>query len=250
MVGTMAYMAPEVLSGNAGKPADVWGLGMAVLEMCVGRRQWTHLSTTIPPAALMYQIMQGMKHPIPASFPPSLQSFLEQALACNLEERMSCSVLLTHPFILSKELYNPFIYEPEPEEEKEPLMQNASVMNRDPPTAALADPSFSMEKEEAHMHAVISYIQELLHWCHNPDEAKIPSELLSCTCAHSVVKGIFVAINRLHTTVVSTMNDMETVALEPPRRSPLQQPHPSPHLTPNNPCLIAEVEGPQIFYRK
>jgi eukaryotic-like serine/threonine-protein kinase len=78
MLGTPAYMAPEVLLGSpADVRADVWGLGVILHETAVGSRPFAGTTT----AGLTSAILKEPPGPLPPRVPPGLQAVIQRCLA-------------------------------------------------------------------------------------------------------------------------------------------------------------------------
>ncbi|CAG8496603.1 11765_t:CDS:2 [Ambispora leptoticha] len=107
MVGTIPYMAPDVVNVNENNPystkADIWSLGICVLELLTGKAAWGRLSDT----EIFAMLKRGEKPPTfgrlrkKADIGWEAVDFLERCFAKNSENRCSAEELLQHPFITS-----------------------------------------------------------------------------------------------------------------------------------------------------
>ena len=76
-LGTLAYMAPEQLRGEAVHPAtDVWSLGCLLQEMLTGSRPFAGETD----AAVVANIFSGTPKPLPPSIPPACRAVIERSL--------------------------------------------------------------------------------------------------------------------------------------------------------------------------
>ncbi len=83
IVGTLAYLAPEVLDGNpATFGSDVYSLAVVVSEMISGRRPFAEGTT----ADLFAAIRAGIRLPL-AGVPPAVTAALDRAMAADPAER-------------------------------------------------------------------------------------------------------------------------------------------------------------------
>ena len=112
LVGTAPWLAPEVVVGTSallalqaglppgvgyGKKADVWSLGITVLEMGEGNAP---LSGATPHAALFFiPVHPAPTFEKPELWSPGLRSFLARALVKLPSDRASVNELLLEPFI-------------------------------------------------------------------------------------------------------------------------------------------------------
>merc|ERR1712154_401281 len=97
VIGSPYWMAPEVLKqNNYDQKADIWSMGIAVIEMAEGR----------PPLSDLHPLRALLQ--IPSNPPPTLSdnqwtqnmhSFLALCLEKNPDLRSTASMLLKHPFI-------------------------------------------------------------------------------------------------------------------------------------------------------
>ncbi len=86
IVGTPAYMPPEVLRGEpADARSDLWGLGIILYEMVVGSRPFKETGH-----ALTYAILESSPK-LPESVPPALRSIILRCLAKQPGERYQAS---------------------------------------------------------------------------------------------------------------------------------------------------------------
>jgi len=98
LLGTIAFMAPEVLRGESyGRACDVWSVGCVIIEMATGKPPWNahehsnHL-------ALIFKIACAESPPeIPENINPALRDVLLRCFEGKQEERTSAMELLRHP---------------------------------------------------------------------------------------------------------------------------------------------------------
>jgi len=76
-VGTLAYMAPEVLKGGDATPrSDIWSLGVLLYEMAAGQSPFIGTTQTDVVAA----IVKETPAPLPERVPPALRSVIQRCL--------------------------------------------------------------------------------------------------------------------------------------------------------------------------
>ncbi|GBG33804.1 Serine/threonine-protein kinase 4 [Hondaea fermentalgiana] len=104
-IGTPFWMAPEVIQDGRYKTnADVWSLGITLIEMAEGEPPFTNLH----PMRALFVIPK--KPPAtfkdPEQWSPEMNDFLAQCLIKEPSLRKSCAELLQHPFVrdVAKEL--------------------------------------------------------------------------------------------------------------------------------------------------
>ncbi|CAM1293500.1 Uncharacterised protein g754 [Pycnogonum litorale] len=97
LLGTIAFMAPEVLRGeNYGRSCDVWSVGCVIIEMCTGKPPWnaTDISNHL---ALIFKIACSAKPPpVPEHVSCILKDLSESCLMLKSEERPTAKDLLQH----------------------------------------------------------------------------------------------------------------------------------------------------------
>src|SRR5258708_4336235 len=84
IVGTLPYMAPELLRGETGSyHSDIWALGVLLYEAATG--QWPFAGSTAyeVSAAILHQLPR----PLPSSVPPSLTAVIMRCLAKDVKDR-------------------------------------------------------------------------------------------------------------------------------------------------------------------
>uniref|UniRef100_A0A0E0KI77 mitogen-activated protein kinase kinase n=1 Tax=Oryza punctata TaxID=4537 RepID=A0A0E0KI77_ORYPU len=110
-VGTAAYMSPERFDPEAhgGRydplAADVWSLGVTVLELLVGRYPLLPAGQKPSWAALMCAICFGEPPALPdGAASPELRGFVAACLRKDYRERASVGELLAHPFVAGRDV--------------------------------------------------------------------------------------------------------------------------------------------------
>ncbi|VDD83717.1 unnamed protein product [Mesocestoides corti] len=108
VIGTFAFMAPEVLRGETyGRACDIWSVGCCLLEMLSGKPPWNDSRLTNQ-YALMFTV--SSKHHIasadqPPSYPksisPPVKKFLDSCFNRIPEQRPTARRLLQHPVFSS-----------------------------------------------------------------------------------------------------------------------------------------------------
>uniref|UniRef100_A0A158RED3 Protein kinase domain-containing protein n=1 Tax=Hydatigena taeniaeformis TaxID=6205 RepID=A0A158RED3_HYDTA len=109
VIGTFAFMAPEVLRGETyGRACDIWSVGCCLLEMLSGKPPWNDSRLTNQ-YALMFTIASTDQPPsYPKSISPSVKQFLDSCFNRVPEQRPTAHRLLQHP------VFSAIISAPEP----------------------------------------------------------------------------------------------------------------------------------------
>lgn len=103
-VGTCAYMSPERFDpdGNGGEygyAADIWSLGLTLLECAIGRFPCLKPGEKPDWPTLMYAICWGEPPAPPADASPEFRNFIVLCLQKESVRRPSAEMLLSHPFV-------------------------------------------------------------------------------------------------------------------------------------------------------
>jgi serine/threonine protein kinase len=84
IVGTLPYMAPEVLAGETGSyQSDIWALGILLYEATTGQLPFSGGT----PFGLSAAILHELPKPLPSSVPPGLSAVIMRCLAKGLKDR-------------------------------------------------------------------------------------------------------------------------------------------------------------------
>jgi serine/threonine protein kinase len=108
-VGTCAYMSPERFDpdGNGGEygySADIWSLGLTLLECAIGRFPCLQPGEKPDWPTLMCAICLGDPPSPPPDASPEFKNFIVCCLQKDAVRRPSAEMLLTHPFVKNSEL--------------------------------------------------------------------------------------------------------------------------------------------------
>jgi serine/threonine protein kinase len=98
-VGTYYWMAPEAITGkDYDERADIWSLGITVIEMAQGKPPCSDLS----PIAVMFHIPRAPPPTLrdSAAWTPLMHNFLARCLVKDFSHRPSAAQLLQDPFIV------------------------------------------------------------------------------------------------------------------------------------------------------
>ncbi|XP_050230724.1 mitogen-activated protein kinase kinase 10 [Mercurialis annua] len=102
-MGTCAYMSPERFDSDGknadGYSADVWSLGVVVLECLVGHYPLIGVGEKPDWAALVCAICFGERLEFPENASPEFQSFVTRCLEKDWTKRGTVDELLHHPFV-------------------------------------------------------------------------------------------------------------------------------------------------------
>lgn len=105
-LGTVTYMSPERIDGQPYSfPADIWALGLTLLECCTGTYPYDASKGTMQ---LMIQLMED-ECPLPDvddSVSPALRDFIQRCMHKNPLKRPTATELLRHPFLKQGGLVN------------------------------------------------------------------------------------------------------------------------------------------------
>ncbi|XP_064093171.1 mitogen-activated protein kinase kinase kinase 4-like [Macrobrachium nipponense] len=98
IVGTHAYMAPEIFQSSEGhgRAADVWSLGCVVIEMATGKRPWPEYDSSVQ---IMFRVGMGQSPTVPKSLSDEGHAFLQLCFIHDPKLRATTSHLLDHTFV-------------------------------------------------------------------------------------------------------------------------------------------------------
>lgn len=108
-VGTCAYMSPERFDPETygqnynGYAADIWSLGLTMLELYMGHFPLLPEGQRPDWATLMCAICFGEQVSLPEEVSPEFRSFIECCLQKESSKRWSASELLLHPFVVNNQ---------------------------------------------------------------------------------------------------------------------------------------------------
>ncbi|MEL6896615.1 MAG: serine/threonine-protein kinase, partial [Planctomycetota bacterium] len=96
VVGTLRYMSPEQLSGNATRQSDIYSLGVTLYELVSGKPALNDAS--VRQAALLQQPVRGPEslRQLCPNIPRDLQTIIEKSMRPLPEERYSSAAELEH----------------------------------------------------------------------------------------------------------------------------------------------------------
>ncbi|CAH8627308.1 unnamed protein product [Heterobilharzia americana] len=97
--GTMRYMAPELIRGCCGFPADIWSFGCTVVEMLTGKQPFSELGNAM---TALYRVGMDLQHPkIPDGVSSACSNFILRTFVIEPSNRADANGLLSDPFIES-----------------------------------------------------------------------------------------------------------------------------------------------------
>ena len=98
LLGTIAFMAPEVLRGEEyGRACDVWSTGCVIIEMSSSNPPWDAKAVSNH-LALIFKIATSMTPPpIPENLSPPIKDLALRCLEQDTKDRPSAKDLLQHP---------------------------------------------------------------------------------------------------------------------------------------------------------
>eukprot|EP00250_Pteridium_aquilinum_P002787 c13011_g1_i1 orf=558-1808(-) len=104
-VGTCAYMSPERFDPDShggnynGYTADIWSLGLSLLECAIGRFPFLSPGEKSDWPTLMFAICYNPSPSPPENASTEFKDFIVQCLQKDPSKRPRASTLLTHPFV-------------------------------------------------------------------------------------------------------------------------------------------------------
>jgi serine/threonine protein kinase len=101
LAGTARWMAPETIrdAGNIGKPADVWSLGCAIIEMATGYPPWEEKDLETREATFWHIAFSDETPLIPSRLNADTRNFTEQCLRRDPMARPDVAELREHPMV-------------------------------------------------------------------------------------------------------------------------------------------------------
>ncbi|XP_063864103.1 mitogen-activated protein kinase kinase kinase 4-like isoform X1 [Scylla paramamosain] len=98
IVGTHAYMAPEIFQSSEGhgRAADVWSVGCVVIEMATGKRPWPEYDSSVQ---IMFRVGMGQSPTIPKHLSEEGHEFLASCFIHDPKKRATTAQLLDHTFV-------------------------------------------------------------------------------------------------------------------------------------------------------
>ncbi|CAN1259293.1 Mitogen-activated protein kinase kinase 9 [Linum perenne] len=108
-VGTCAYMSPERFDPDSyggnynGYAADIWSLGLTLLELYVGHFPFLPPGQRPNWSSLMCAICFGEAPPLPEEASAEFKDFIKCCLQKDSSQRLTVTELLAHPFVSKTE---------------------------------------------------------------------------------------------------------------------------------------------------
>ncbi|XP_063597420.1 mitogen-activated protein kinase kinase kinase 4-like isoform X1 [Penaeus indicus] len=98
IVGTHAYMAPEIFQSSEGhgRAADVWSVACVVIEMLTGKRPWPEYDSSVQ---IMFRVGMGQSPSVPSSLSEEGHDFLAACFVHDRKNRATVAQLLDHTFV-------------------------------------------------------------------------------------------------------------------------------------------------------
>ncbi|XP_042228698.1 mitogen-activated protein kinase kinase kinase 4-like isoform X2 [Homarus americanus] len=98
IVGTHAYMAPEIFQSSEGhgRAADVWSVGCVVIEMATGKRPWPQYDSSVQ---IMFRVGMGESPSIPKQLSEEGHEFLGGCFVHDPKSRSTVAQLLDQTFV-------------------------------------------------------------------------------------------------------------------------------------------------------
>lgn len=101
LLGTIAFMAPEVLRGESyGRGCDVWSVGCNLIEMTTTKPPWNANDISNHLALIFRIASSALPPPIPENLSPGVRDVMLRCLEVKSEDRPSAKELLTHPVFI------------------------------------------------------------------------------------------------------------------------------------------------------
>jgi serine/threonine-protein kinase OSR1/STK39 len=98
-IGTVCYMAPEVLQEQSGhtEKADIWSLGITAIELATGAAPYAHLHEL----DIVQKILKAPPPQLPRAggFSPEFRDFVRKCMNSDPGRRLGAEALIKHPFI-------------------------------------------------------------------------------------------------------------------------------------------------------
>lgn len=99
-VGSLMYVAPEVLVGTYTEKCDIWSIGVTTYCLCTKRNPW---GDDLQNQAMVNNITNNIREDWPQSDkPPELMSLVDRLMTPNIAERPSAKMLLRDSAFLRK----------------------------------------------------------------------------------------------------------------------------------------------------
>ncbi len=135
-VGTVLYMAPEQIRGEALSPrTDLYAMGLVIYECLFGRYPWDYEGKT---EFQLYETLLKAPLPVPAWAPAPWKAFIEKALARQPEERFPSAIAMKEALRALSEPTKASV-QPEAAPPSAPKMKAAPKSSPESPTSSKAE---------------------------------------------------------------------------------------------------------------
>lgn len=129
MCGTPNYISPEVVSRDYGLPTDVWGLGVVLYHLLVGRAPFEASTTEGEAIKSTFTNIVKKDHELPTYLSWEAKDLIDRLLCKNQNQRIKLDDVMDHAFITNNLKFNKMVLSGDSGISRTSSSQNVSHQN-------------------------------------------------------------------------------------------------------------------------